>query len=112
MVDYLQLMSSDNKRFENKQLEVAEITRTLKIAARELNVPIILLSQLSRAVETRKGDHRPVLSDLRDSGAIEQDADIVMFIYRADMYNDVVSEDEPGVAEVILQNTETVLGDC
>lgn len=102
MVDYLQLMSSDNARFESKQLEVAEITRTLKIAARELDVPIILLSQLSRAVETRKGDHRPVLSDLRDSGAIEQDADIVMFIYKADMYNDVISEDEPGVAEVIL----------
>jgi replicative DNA helicase len=102
MVDYLQLMNSDNNKFDSKQLEVAEITRTLKIAARELNVPIILLSQLSRAVETRKGDHRPVLSDLRDSGAIEQDADIVMFIYKADMYNDVVSEDEPGVAEVII----------
>lgn len=102
MVDYLQLMSSDNSKYDNKQLEVAEITRTLKIAARELNVPIILLSQLSRAVETRKGDHRPVLSDLRDSGAIEQDADIVMFIYKADMYNDIVSEDEPGIAEVIL----------
>lgn len=102
MVDYLQLMSSDKERLESKQLEVAEITRTLKIAARELDVPIILLSQLSRAVETRKGDHRPVLSDLRDSGAIEQDADIVMFIYKADMYNDVVSEDEPGIAEVII----------
>lgn len=102
MVDYLQLMSSDNNKFDSKQLEVAEITRTLKIAARELNVPIILLSQLSRAVETRKGDHRPVLSDLRDSGAIEQDADIVMFIYKADMYNDIVSEDEPGIAEVII----------
>ncbi|MDD4110795.1 MAG: replicative DNA helicase [Clostridia bacterium] len=102
MVDYLQLMNSDNNKYDNKQLEVAEITRTLKIAARELDVPIILLSQLSRAVETRKGDHRPVLSDLRDSGAIEQDADIVMFIYKADMYNDVVSEDEPGMAEVII----------
>lgn len=102
MIDYLQLMSADNNRYENKQLEVAEITRTLKIAARELNVPIILLSQLSRAVETRKGDHRPVLSDLRDSGAIEQDADIVMFIYKADMYNDVVSEEEPGTVELII----------
>jgi replicative DNA helicase len=102
MVDYLQLMSADNNKFDNKQLEVAEITRTLKLAARELNVPVILLSQLSRAVETRKGDHRPVLSDLRDSGAIEQDADIVVFIYKADMYNDVVSEDEPGVAELII----------
>ena len=64
-------------------------------------MPILLLSQLSRAVEARK-DHRPVLSDLRESGAIEQDADIVIFIYKADMYNDVVSEDEPGVCEVII----------
>lgn len=102
MIDYLQLMKADkNSTFDNKVLEVGEITRTLKIAARELNVPIILLSQLSRAVEQRKGDHRPVLSDLRDSGSIEQDADIVMFIYKPDMYNDVVTE-ESDVAELIV----------
>ena len=102
MIDYLQLMRADkNSNYDNKVLEVGEITRSLKIAARELDVPIILLSQLSRAVESRKGDHRPVLSDLRDSGSIEQDADIVMFIYKSDMYNDVVSE-EPDVAELIV----------
>ena len=102
MIDYLQLMRADkNSNYDNKVLEVGEITRSLKIAARELDVPIILLSQLSRAVESRKGDHRPVLSDLRDSGSIEQDADIVMFIYKPDMYNDVVSE-EPDVAELII----------
>ncbi|MCI6542271.1 MAG: replicative DNA helicase [Firmicutes bacterium] len=102
MIDYLQLMRADkNSNYDNKVLEVGEITRSLKIAARELDVPIILLSQLSRAVESRKGDHRPVLSDLRDSGSIEQDADIVMFIYKPDMYNDVVSE-EPDIAELII----------
>lgn len=99
MIDYLQLMNGGGKVKDNRQQEISEITRYLKIAARELNVPIILLSQLSRAVETRK-DHRPVLSDLRESGSIEQDADIVMFIYKADMYNDVVNEDEPGVCEL------------
>ncbi len=102
MIDYLQLMNSGRKsNTDNRQQEISEITRYLKIAAKELDVPIILLSQLSRAVETRK-DHRPVLSDLRESGAIEQDADIVMFIYKADMYNDVVNNDEPGVCEVII----------
>lgn len=102
MIDYLQLMSSGSKKnTDNRQQEISEMTRYLKIAARELNVPIIVLSQLSRAVETRK-DHRPVLSDLRESGAIEQDADIVLFIYKADMYNDVVNEDEPGVCELIV----------
>ncbi len=102
MIDYLQLMRADkNSSFDNKVLEVGEITRSLKIAARELDVPIILLSQLSRAVESRKGDHRPVLSDLRDSGSIEQDADIVMFIYKPDMYNDVITE-ESDVAELII----------
>ena len=101
VIDYLQLMSAGNKKVENRQLEISEMTRMLKIAARELDVPIILLSQLSRTVETRK-DHRPILSDLRESGAIEQDADIVIFIYRPDLYNDVPSEDEPGVCEVII----------
>ena len=102
MIDYLQLMNGGGKKnLDNRQQEISEITRYLKIAAKELNVPIILLSQLSRAVDARK-DHRPILSDLRESGAIEQDADIVIFIYKADMYNDVVSEDEPGVCEVII----------
>lgn len=99
MIDYLQLMNSGGKVKDNRQQEISEITRYLKIAARELDVPIIVLSQLSRAVETRK-DHRPVLSDLRESGSIEQDADIVMFIYKAEMYNDVPNDDEPGVCEL------------
>jgi replicative DNA helicase len=86
MIDYLQLMSSGNRNKENRQQEVSEMSRMLKVAARELDVPIILLSQLSRAVETRKG--RPVLSDLRESGAIEQDADIVMFLHRNESAED------------------------
>lgn len=102
MIDYLQLMNSGGKAKDNRQQEISEITRYLKIAARELDVPIILLSQLSRAVETRKGDHRPVLSDLRESGSIEQDADIVMFIYKPEMYNDVVNEEEPGICELMI----------
>lgn len=102
MIDYLQLMSNGSKTADNRQQEISEMTRFLKIAARELNVPIILLSQLSRAVEQRKGDHRPVLSDLRESGAIEQDADIVLFIYKPDMYSDIVNEDEPGICELIV----------
>ena len=102
MIDYLQLMTGSSKNSsENRQQEISEITRSLKIAARELDVPIILLSQLSRAVESRK-DHRPMLSDLRESGANEQDADIVLFIYKPDMYNDVVNEDEPNTCEVII----------
>ncbi len=102
MVDYIQLMSSGNSRNENRQLEVSEISRTLKIAAKELNVPIIALSQLSRSVESRTGDHRPMLSDLRDSGAIEQDADIVLFLYNPEKYNDVEQPEEPGTVELIL----------
>ena len=86
MVDYLQLMSS-GKNKESRQTEVSEMSRDLKVAAKELNVPIICLSQLSRAVEGRKGG-RPVLSDLRESGSIEQDADIVMFIHNPDLYLD------------------------
>ena len=102
MIDYLQLMNGIGKtRDANRQQEISEITRYLKIAAKELNIPIILLSQLSRAVESRK-DHRPMLADLRESGAIEQDADIVLFIYNPDQYNDVVSEDPPGVCELII----------
>ena len=102
MIDYLQLMNSGSKSVESRQNEVSNMSRSLKIAAKELDVPIILLSQLSRSVEQRS-DHRPQLSDLRESGAIEQDADIVIFIYRADMYNDA-PEGEKGqdIAEIIV----------
>jgi replicative DNA helicase len=85
IVDYLQLMQGGG-RFESRQVELASISRSLKILAKELGIPIVALSQLSRAAETRS-DHRPQLSDLRESGALEQDADIVMFIFRAEMYN-------------------------
>jgi len=102
MIDYIQLMSSgSNKRDQSRQNEVSDISRNLKIAAKELNVPIIALSQLSRGVESRP-DHRPMLSDLRDSGAIEQDADIVLFLYNPEKYNDVPQEDEPGTVELII----------
>ena len=100
MIDYLQLMESE-KALGSRTLEVGEITRKLKIAAKELDVPIILLSQLSRQVEQRD-DHHPVLSDLRDSGSIEQDADIVMFLYNPDKYHDNAKSagDEQGVVEL------------
>ncbi|MCL2539866.1 MAG: replicative DNA helicase [Firmicutes bacterium] len=103
VVDYLQLMTLGGKsKSDNRQQEISEISRSLKILAKELNVPVIALSQLSRAVETRR-DHRPVLSDLRESGAIEQDADIVAFIYKSDMYNDIAEgEYEKNIAEVII----------
>ncbi|MFI5178946.1 MAG: replicative DNA helicase [Vicinamibacterales bacterium] len=102
VVDYLQLMQGRG-RFENRQQELASISRALKILAKELEVPILALSQLSRAPEAR-GDHRPQLSDLRESGALEQDADVVLFIFREDMY---ASDAEPrpeaeGIAEVII----------
>ena len=103
MIDYVQLMSSGSSRkSDTRQNEVSDISRNLKIAAKELNVPIIALSQLSRGVESRQGDHRPMLSDLRDSGAIEQDADIVLFLYNPEKYRDVEQEDEPGTIELII----------
>ncbi len=101
MIDYLQLMSSGNKKTDNRQTEVSEISRSLKIAAKELNVPILCLSQLSRAVEGRKGN-KPVLSDLRESGAIEQDADIVMFIHNPDMYLQDDGAIKQGIVDLIL----------
>ncbi len=98
IIDYLQLMQSGS-RTESRQQEVAEISRSLKILAKELDVPVIALSQLSRAVETRK-DRRPMLSDIRESGSIEQDCDIVMFIYRDEYYNP--DTDDKNVAECII----------
>jgi len=102
VIDYLQLMQGRG-RFENRQQELASISRSLKILAKELEVPILALSQLSRAPETR-GDHRPQLSDLRESGALEQDADVVLFIFREDMYaNDGErNPDADGTAELII----------
>ena len=98
MIDYLQLMQG-SRRAESRQQEISEISRSLKEIARELQVPVIALSQLSRAVEQRP-DHRPMLSDLRESGAIEQDADVVMFLYRDDYYNH--DTEKKDVAEVII----------
>ncbi|MCR5279989.1 MAG: replicative DNA helicase [Lachnospiraceae bacterium] len=99
IIDYLQLMTGSGKGAESRQQEISEISRSLKAIARELKVPVIALSQLSRAVEQRP-DHRPMLSDLRESGAIEQDADVVMFLYRDDYYNK--DTDKKGISEVII----------
>lgn len=98
VIDYLQLMQGRGKT-ENRQQEVSEISRSLKILAKELNIPVVTMSQLSRGPESRT-DHRPMLSDLRESGAIEQDADIVMFLYRDDYYNP--DTDRKNIAEVII----------
>ncbi|MBK9510003.1 MAG: replicative DNA helicase [Cytophagaceae bacterium] len=106
IVDYLQLMTAGNGRMGmNREQEIAAISRSLKTIAKELNIPVIALSQLSRSVETRAGDKRPQLSDLRESGSIEQDADVVMFLYRPEYYNITESEtgeSTKGTAEVII----------
>lgn len=106
IVDYLQLMHvSSTQRYTNREQEISYISRSMKALAKELDVPVIALSQLSRAVETRGGDKRPQLSDLRESGAIEQDADVVCFIYRADRYGIAVDDQGnslEGVAEIII----------
>ncbi len=99
VIDYLQLVQGSGKRGASREQEIAEISRSLKILAKEINVPVIALSQLSRAPEQRP-DHRPMLSDLRESGSIEQDADIVIFLYRDDYYNE--DSEKKNIAEVIL----------
>ena len=100
ILDYLQLMSGGKARFESRQQEISSISRGVKGLAKELDIPVLALSQLSRAPETRTGDHRPQLSDLRESGSIEQDADLVAFIFREEMYKP--SEENKGIAEIII----------
>src|ERR1700758_2288527 len=100
VVDYLQLMSGRG-RFENRNQEISTISRGFKLLSKELNVPMLVLSQLSRAPETRQGDHRPQLSDLRESGSIEQDADLVAFIFREEVYKRD-REDLRGLADLIV----------
>jgi replicative DNA helicase len=99
MVDYLQLVHFRGKS-ESRNQEISQISRGLKALAKEMNAPVMALSQLSRRPEQRTGDHRPQLSDLRESGAIEQDADIVMFIYRDEVYHK--DSEEKGIAEIII----------
>ena len=102
VIDYLQLISGGRNYGANRQQEVSDISRSLKTLAMELNVPIIALSQLSRSVESRE-EKRPMMSDLRESGSIEQDADIVMFLYREDYYNkEARTEDNNSISELII----------
>ena len=104
IIDYLQLVQGPGSA-ENRQQEISAISRSLKALAKELDIPVVALSQLSRAVEARGGDRRPMLSDLRESGAIEQDADLVLFIYRPEVYNNLYDEEGnslEGVAEIII----------
>jgi len=101
IVDYLQLMTGSNQRYENRTQEISQISRGLKAIAKDLKIPVIAVSQLSRAVESRTGEHRrPQLSDLRESGSIEQDADVVLFIYREELTNP--TEENSGMAELII----------
>ena len=113
IIDYLQLMSGDSGKTENRQQEISEISRKLKILAKELNVPVVVLSQLSRAVESRQG-HRPVLSDLRESGSIEQDADMVLFIHKKEMYDQAegkeIDNDNMSVELIIAKHRNGKLG--
>ncbi len=107
IIDYLQLMTAGNSKGGNREQEISMISRNLKALAKELEIPVIALSQLSRAVETRGGSKRPLLSDLRESGAIEQDADIVSFIYRPEYYKLTEWDDDAqtpctGQAELII----------
>ncbi|MBM3790150.1 MAG: replicative DNA helicase [Acidobacteria bacterium] len=100
IVDYLQLMTGSMQRYENRTQEISQISRGLKSLAKELRIPVVAISQLSRAVEARRGDHRPQLSDLRESGSIEQDADLVVFIYREELVNP--TDENSGIAELII----------
>jgi replicative DNA helicase len=105
IIDYMQLMSAfsgNRQRFESRQQEISAISRALKGLAKELDIPVLALSQLSRAPEQRRGDHRPQLSDLRESGSIEQDADVVLFVFRPDLYAKDDEAEETGVAEIII----------
>jgi len=110
MIDYLQLMSSE-ARTDSRQNEISDISRRMKILAKEIDVPVLLLSQLSRAVESRQG-HKPVLSDLRESGAIEQDADIVAFIHKPDRYEDLKQENKSGDFEAEIIFAKNRNGQC